>query len=76
MSVQGSAAIQQVESNASKFDMILMDLQMPEMSGYEAAQRLRKVFQERGHFSNNSPHRAWPEKKHNSGRKGVCLMAG
>ena len=38
----GEEAVAIVESGATAFDLVLMDLQMPGISGYEATRRLRK----------------------------------
>ena len=38
----GEEAVSIVESGGAAFDLVLMDLQMPGISGYEATRRLRK----------------------------------
>ena len=38
----GREAVQMVEAEPDKYELILMDIQMPEMDGYEAAELIRK----------------------------------
>ena len=40
--VNGREAVQMVEAEPDKYELILMDIQMPEMDGYEAAGIIRK----------------------------------
>ena len=43
----GTEAVEIVKENKLHFDVILTDLQMPIMNGYEATQRIRKIEEER-----------------------------
>ena len=39
----GAAAVQAAKTNNGKFDLILMDVRMPHMTGYEACRRLKET---------------------------------
>ncbi|MCB9421662.1 MAG: response regulator transcription factor [Ardenticatenaceae bacterium] len=39
----GAAAVQAAKDNGGKFDLILMDVRMPHMTGYEACRRLKET---------------------------------
>lgn len=39
----GAAAVQAAKVNDGKFDLILMDVRMPHMTGYEACRRLKEA---------------------------------
>jgi CheY-like chemotaxis protein len=39
----GAAAVQAAKVNDGKFDLILMDVRMPHMTGYEACRRLKEM---------------------------------
>lgn len=39
----GEEAVKMIESNSNKYDLILMDLEMPVMNGYDAAIAIRKI---------------------------------
>lgn len=39
----GAAAVQAAKVNDGKFDLILMDVRMPHMTGYEACRRLKET---------------------------------
>lgn len=39
----GAAAVQTAKAHKGKFDLILMDVRMPHMTGYEACRRLKEI---------------------------------
>ena len=39
----GAAAVQAAKTNNGEFDLILMDVRMPHMTGYEACRRLKEI---------------------------------
>jgi lactose/cellobiose-specific phosphotransferase system IIC component len=60
----GLRALEMFQKNPEKYDMIFMDLQMPEMDGYEATSRIRAI-----------EHEALREGGEKNGRQGIPIIA-